>query len=605
MSMDSLLSIGVGLGLRPVIDNVTHNPYRASALIGLWEGVVLNHFLVKFPRSVDPYVAFGFRLFVDFLFTESFLRMTIIVLWTGLGLVFADLGRDLTNDRRFRRLWRRIRRLVLKPTLGLLPASSLSRVRFLQVPAGSTSSVVSRSTARSPTSATSSFSLRVPLRPSTRPVPGSFDQWSEVSTDIGRDIPQRAPSPPPRPAQRAPPPPLTLYPQPMTRPRPESEAEPYPYPSPSRSPSELEYVALPMIPDQPSSPLNRRDHYMRSGLTTPNSNPTSNEYDEEDRPYIHSGLTTPYNQRRPLTSEGLPPVRIIDDGTEYTPTRSQVELPPIPIRPPPQGSNYDTDDNEHIEFPIPHLSALGLSDPQPSHGFVPPMSEIPNIPTQDDHPEGKEGDDANKRDTLVDPPPRYESVAEVEPVDVPDHVSVAETEADSVITEGPKDAVIQRAESLRKDAQAKEKQRDELRQKMLQAQKDGEYFKALKYEVELEEAHTSAQKLHAQARRRFFLAHNMQREPQEIDVHRLSVAEALAAVKTAIRDAYDTNAPELRIIVGKGKHSKNNIPVLKLAIVGELQKHHIEAVPQHNNAGVLVITLDRPSDEAGPSDSAS
>lgn len=91
MSMDRVLSVTLGLGLRALIDRITQNQYRTSTLIGIWEGVVLNHFLVKHPRSVDPYVAFGFRLFVDFLFTGSFLRITIIILWTGLGLIFSKL----------------------------------------------------------------------------------------------------------------------------------------------------------------------------------------------------------------------------------------------------------------------------------------------------------------------------------------------------------------------------------------------------------------------------------------------------------------------------------------------------------------------------------
>ncbi|KAI0072514.1 hypothetical protein K474DRAFT_1566531, partial [Panus rudis PR-1116 ss-1] len=83
--MDSLLAIGLGLGLRSLIDSVTQHPLRAAAFVGLWEGVVLNHFLAKHPGSYDPYIGLGFRLFVDFLFTESIMRMTVTVLWAGLG----------------------------------------------------------------------------------------------------------------------------------------------------------------------------------------------------------------------------------------------------------------------------------------------------------------------------------------------------------------------------------------------------------------------------------------------------------------------------------------------------------------------------------------
>ncbi|KAH7920148.1 hypothetical protein BV22DRAFT_981736, partial [Leucogyrophana mollusca] len=84
--MDSIFAIGVGLALRLVVDVVSNHDNRVGGtLVGLWEGVVLHHFSQKMPRSYDPYIAFGFRIFVDFLFTESLQRMAIVVLWTGLG----------------------------------------------------------------------------------------------------------------------------------------------------------------------------------------------------------------------------------------------------------------------------------------------------------------------------------------------------------------------------------------------------------------------------------------------------------------------------------------------------------------------------------------
>lgn len=67
-------------------------------------------------------------------------------------------------------------------------------------------------------------------------------------------------------------------------------------------------------------------------------------------------------------------------------------------------------------------------------------------------------------------------------------------------------------------------------------------------------------------------AHNLNPAPQEIDVHRLNTDEALVQVKKAIRDARGFGATQLRIIVGKGKHSKDNVPVLKPAVISELQK---------------------------------
>lgn len=158
-----------------------------------------------------------------------------------------------------------------------------------------------------------------------------------------------------------------------------------------------------------------------------------------------------------------------------------------------------------MPFPEPQIAQLATllpTDPMPSPGFIPPESEIPNIPTADDPPEGGDvaADDTSKRDTIMDPPPRYQTVYAPDL----DEQSLIGTEPDSAITEGPKNAVIQRAETLRKEAQEKEKERDQLRQRMRDAEREGLYFEALKYQVDLEEAHETAQKLHNKASRRFY-----------------------------------------------------------------------------------------------------
>ncbi|KAI6113275.1 hypothetical protein EDD16DRAFT_1446769, partial [Pisolithus croceorrhizus] len=83
--MESVLAIGVGLGLRIVVDAATDDHKVGGVLVGLWEGVVLNHFVRKMPRSFDPYIALAFRVFVDFLFTQSLSRMALVALWTLVG----------------------------------------------------------------------------------------------------------------------------------------------------------------------------------------------------------------------------------------------------------------------------------------------------------------------------------------------------------------------------------------------------------------------------------------------------------------------------------------------------------------------------------------
>ena len=68
------------------------------------------------------------------------------------------------------------------------------------------------------------------------------------------------------------------------------------------------------------------------------------------------------------------------------------------------------------------------------------------------------------------------------------------------------------------------------------------------------------------------LAHNLTPEPQTIDVHRLKLKEAITKVEDALYDAISSGSPELRIITGRGKHSKGGLPVLKIALVKILQE---------------------------------
>lgn len=120
--MESLYSIGLGLGLRFLIDTATkyHGLRVDGILIGLWEGVVLNHFARQYPSSFDPYIAFVFRMLIDFLLTRNFSRMTVVILWTGLGMVLSDVFPDVNRDKRFRRMTRPFRRWFRDPNVDFL-----------------------------------------------------------------------------------------------------------------------------------------------------------------------------------------------------------------------------------------------------------------------------------------------------------------------------------------------------------------------------------------------------------------------------------------------------------------------------------------------------
>ncbi|KAJ7646912.1 hypothetical protein FB45DRAFT_1051503 [Roridomyces roridus] len=219
-AMDGVYSIAAGLALRLVVDAATFHDLKLSGiLIGLWEGIVVLHYVNKDPTSSDPYLAYGVRLFVDFLVTESIFKLVVVLLWSTMGMVLADVAPAVWMDSGLQRQWNRFRRdltlsarMVVKrrntvvrfvsvPTVGSTARSDISTVSSVR----SRASSVTATTAVPPsTIATTNAPLdspRVPVAPilppppiATRPrrpsVPGTFPgaDWSETDTDAGTSV---------------------------------------------------------------------------------------------------------------------------------------------------------------------------------------------------------------------------------------------------------------------------------------------------------------------------------------------------------------------------------------------------------------------------------
>jgi hypothetical protein len=138
-AMDSIFAISLGFALRLIVVSASHyNDRIGGSLVGLWEGAVLYHFLEKWPMSVDPYVGLGFRLLVDFLFTESIYRLAIVLLWTGLGFILADVTPAFWYDKNLHKFYRRTSRFIRHfdwSSLNLpIPPGAIPRVRFYDLP---------------------------------------------------------------------------------------------------------------------------------------------------------------------------------------------------------------------------------------------------------------------------------------------------------------------------------------------------------------------------------------------------------------------------------------------------------------------------------------
>ncbi|KAG6891574.1 hypothetical protein C0992_003601 [Termitomyces sp. T32_za158] len=182
--MDHILAIVAGLGVRIVIDLVGYENHRLTgSLVGLWEGVVVQHFIKKSPHSFDPFIAYGVRVFIDFLFMESLTRLVLTFLFTGMGIILADIAPRIWADTGLRRLWRHLRRdlYILAHSAPSVPYFDRPRtVRFSPSQAPS----ITTSLPPSPSIATVTTQPRIPV-PRKRPVPGSFpDNVSETDTDL-------------------------------------------------------------------------------------------------------------------------------------------------------------------------------------------------------------------------------------------------------------------------------------------------------------------------------------------------------------------------------------------------------------------------------------
>jgi hypothetical protein len=400
--MDSIFAISLGVALRLVVDATSHNNNRiGGSLVGLWEGAVLYHFLEKWPSSVDPYVGLGFRLFVDFLLTESILRLAIVLLWTGLGFIISDVTPAFWYDKNLHRFYRRTRRYIRHfdwNTLKIpLAPSAISRVRFYDIPSFGP-----------PPSSSASISAPSAPAPRRSSVPGNFPGYSS-STD--------ASSPPTSTGRRSLP--ATSLPPSALR-------------SMSRSkPSSSSSVSFEIGPPAPAlPPLDDNDIFAQPG----------------------SGARTP---------KPVPP---------------------------------------HIVMPVPDLSRTASGDPASS--TLPPA----NI---DSLPEIEE-----PRDDDPDPPPpfaeradttSYQPQARVWPAD---KLSVRNPDEDSprasIISGGNRNSIIVRADLLRDQARAEEKERDRLRTEQRKALAEKRYADAVKYKVEQEEASERAMGLHRRAAERYF-----------------------------------------------------------------------------------------------------
>ncbi|KAK0435969.1 hypothetical protein EV421DRAFT_1833461 [Armillaria borealis] len=99
------------------------------------------------------------------------------------------------------------------------------------------------------------------------------------------------------------------------------------------------------------------------------------------------------------------------------------------------------------------------------------------------------------------------------------------------------------------------------------------------------------EQLNKEASNWIYLGH----KPGEIDLHGLYVREAIAYTDAALEEAKRRGDSEIRIIVGKGLHSKDGEAKVRPAIEDRMRKYQLPAEFDPSNSGVLVVKLNGPT----------
>lgn len=123
--MDIFISMLSGLFLRALLPGSANPSLQTLSLpfLGLWEAIVLTQLAPK-SASLDHYLAFGLRLVIDILLTQSSSRQLVVVLWTALGILIIQITGPNPRDRSHHRRHKSIRKPLQQP-----------RVRVYEVPA--------------------------------------------------------------------------------------------------------------------------------------------------------------------------------------------------------------------------------------------------------------------------------------------------------------------------------------------------------------------------------------------------------------------------------------------------------------------------------------
>ncbi|KAM6502135.1 hypothetical protein JOM56_002112 [Amanita muscaria] len=610
--MDILFSIATGLGLRFICLNLTEPLTRLSpVIIGVWEGAISHLVLSQDPElrqlSFDQFLAYGLRLVFDLILTQDPARPLAVVLWTGVSLwlcQFIDQQSIPLSPQQSNRRKRSRRHRV--PATSSLP----SHVRVYQTPQPPSDPL--------PHAATPPHE-----QPSTPP---SFFLQGEGSEAIhlspAPDHPSSALVDPPRP-------PSALAPQ-LEADDGKAQDKPAPFPTPPAtfaSPemdkdltgsarrlstiveaSSVEDVPIMAMANlgaadggaQGTLPERKEQDQNANGVRTttrtdtvplPVPDPFSRQLrsrasaqvsiaaDSESATLIsvkpaiaHKFLLRPYPEEEVLSDELQTPLNpvaraLLEDDVDNVFTDNELD--------------------DELRTPLKFTRQLGDGPLSPLSPLLSVQVRLSDVQAGSSHKPPSGTQIAGTTDATDATLLRNSLLISSEA----DELDSLESDAESSMlsTAVPTELYIH-GDDWRKKAWEEEKKYHELKKQYDKALKELRVKDALMLKGQIAESDATIKKLHEKAARRYYKARN---EPGQafVDVHGLRVNEAVEMTEQALRKALSSGHETLRVITGRGAHSKGKLPVLKYALLRAMEKQKIPCQPDPVNPGALIVTL--------------
>ncbi|KAL0577035.1 hypothetical protein V5O48_004969 [Marasmius crinis-equi] len=636
--MDILVSTASSFVLRYVLSNALPS-YKPSMIIpvflGIWEGTWLHMLLLSMPSSYDPYLAYLLRPFIDFFISGSISYVFSVVVWSALTVLALDaMGPAHFHDTRREKTYKRpistrtgsahtshtvlhpiphtprSRRSRSRSLTFVLPVSSPESANLITSPPSQEQSQAStsQSSSEATSGASSSATPQIPSSSSSAtPQIASSSSTSTATPPRTELTPQQRPIPPIESSE-------------VSAASPEVDLGNNFVPSMGLEPVTSPITSIPLLnpPVNPRIELvvpavaeGSRSNFPRSPFppsTAPPIVATSPTAPEESR--IAGPARDSSDSPIPVPAPGFFP------GIVPEPNPRAFSIPP---QPPVRAFLQHHDETDALQTPV--LRGFDDqvqvdSDIEADELTTPPHLRAVVRPHHPSFMQALEG-------SLVEEPPTAgpsllldarsvtlasstSITANVSPVPVPprgqpspalsalDMLSpVSATSAmESIISTTDPKLLFDRAEKLRNKAWKEVEEKARLKADLVKARAEGRKKDIFILTGDIKDSEHRIDNLHARAKRRYYLAKNTEAlQGDEIDVHGLLVEEAVEATEVAFRKILREGKDTLRVIVGKGNHSKDGTPKLKPAVTTAMKKHGFQCTVDPRNAGVLLLAL--------------